>query len=877
MRAARGTDRACVVLAARVAWCWRSRPPSLARRTRATLVAARDRASPQAWLSVGCTGRTGAARSAQLERAGSRTWVVEVLTDESQGTFGSSSRGADHRAGVRRCRRHGRLAEGRGRPAARAARSRCLGSVKARRRATSGGDAPIARGSPATCAPAESRRGDGREACGARSARCARGRSQRVAAVAGPGGDLLGGVLLGDRRRMAGTPAETDFRTTGLTHLVAVSGSHLVVVAAVAGWLLASAGLGRWPRSLGIAAVVGAYVVFSGVQPSAVRAWVMAVAASAAWVGGRRADGGVDARGGGRCRAGAVAGERVRPGIPALGRGGGRTGPVRATRRRRGSSRRCRGVLRGLAEPVSLTLAATAATLPDHRADVSDAVARLSRREHRRADRSSRWCCSPAWPGWRSRAIAPALGAVVLRFAGAIGALARRRSRAGSHRGRTRAIPLGFSAVGRLRAAVRRGRGRVGGVAAPDTRDGRGGLLGVLVAAHAAACGRAARRARDRRSRCSTSGRVTRFSSATGATRCSSTPDRRPRCCGPRSLAPVSARSTAVVITHLHADHAGGLSALEGLVTSGSSAFPAGSLPSEPEVAVDCRSLCGADGVRELVAGRRPLGRAISRCAVVSPAAPVEDASANESSVVLLAATDGFSAVLTGDAESDVLEPLVAQGALGDIDVLKVGHHGSAGCGERRRAGGAEARVRAHQRRGGQQVRSPQALDARRAGPRRVHGSCAPTSRATSRSRSARQATRFDRSRRSATRRGRARRRRIRTWRRAGGVCDTGSRTRRRTSTAHLDTSWSAMAKQLSEYKPVYLIVGEQDLLLDQAVDALKAQRRRGRRPGLQPGDVRGRVGERRRHRRRLQHAAVRLRAPPRDRARRRQDVQGRR
>jgi len=31
------------------------------------------------------------------------------------------------------------------------------------------------------------------------------------------------------------------------------------------------------------------------------------------------------------------------------------------------------------------------------------------------------------------------------------------------------------------------------------------------------------------------------------------------------------------------------------------------------------------------------------------------------------------------------------------------------------------------------------------------------------------------------------------------------------------------MAKQLSEYKPVYLIVGEQDLLLDQAVEALKS------------------------------------------------------
>jgi DNA polymerase-3 subunit delta len=34
---------------------------------------------------------------------------------------------------------------------------------------------------------------------------------------------------------------------------------------------------------------------------------------------------------------------------------------------------------------------------------------------------------------------------------------------------------------------------------------------------------------------------------------------------------------------------------------------------------------------------------------------------------------------------------------------------------------------------------------------------------------------------------------------------------------------WSVMAKQLTEYKPVYLIVGDQDLLLDQAVEALKS------------------------------------------------------
>ena len=162
---------------------------------------------------------------------------------------------------------------------------------------------------------------------------------------------------------MAATPAETDFRTTGLTHLVAVSGSHLVVVAAVAGWLLAAAGLGRLPRSVGIAAVVGAYVVFSGVQPSAVRAWVMAVAASAAWLGGRRSDGAstlavaavvVLAASplsafdlGFRLSVAAVAG------LVLLARLG--TSWIEPALPRR---------VRGLAEPISLTLAATLSTLP---------------------------------------------------------------------------------------------------------------------------------------------------------------------------------------------------------------------------------------------------------------------------------------------------------------------------------------------------------------------------------------------------------------------------------------------------------------------------------------------------------------------------------
>ena len=64
---------------------------------------------------------------------------------------------------------------------------------------------------------------------------------------------------------------------------------------------------------------------------------------------------------------------------------------------------------------------------------------------------------------------------------------------------------------------------------------------------------------------------------------------------------------------------------------------------------------------------------------VVWPRDPVEDVATNEASVILLAVCDGRSALLTGDAEGEILHEIIADKLVSDIDVLKVGHHGSAG------------------------------------------------------------------------------------------------------------------------------------------------------------------------------------------------------
>ncbi|HET8776217.1 MAG TPA: ComEC/Rec2 family competence protein [Candidatus Limnocylindria bacterium] len=58
-------------------------------------------------------------------------------------------------------------------------------------------------------------------------------------------------------------------------------------------------------------------------------------------------------------------------------------------------------------------------------------------------------------------------------------------------------------------------------------------------------------------------------------------------------------------------------------------------------------------------------------------AAPLPDGDINNGSVVLLLTHGGFTALLTGDAEAPVEGALLARGAIPAVDVLKVGHHGS--------------------------------------------------------------------------------------------------------------------------------------------------------------------------------------------------------
>ena len=111
------------------------------------------------------------------------------------------------------------------------------------------------------------------------------------AVVPEPEAALGAGILLGVRSSIA--PEINDaFATAGLTHVVAISGWNIAIVAAIVLALVRPLGRlrgGRWTTALAASGVVGSYVVLTGASPSVVRAALMAGAMLAGRLSGSRA------------------------------------------------------------------------------------------------------------------------------------------------------------------------------------------------------------------------------------------------------------------------------------------------------------------------------------------------------------------------------------------------------------------------------------------------------------------------------------------------------------------------------------------------------------------------------------------------------------
>lgn len=109
----------------------------------------------------------------------------------------------------------------------------------------------------------------------------------RAAAVlpAGPRG-LLPGLVLGDTSGMDPVLVE-QFRTTGLSHLVAVSGANCAIVVGAVVWLLRRAGVPRVPLAVVAALTLAGFVVLARPSPSVLRAAAMGAIALLALATGR--------------------------------------------------------------------------------------------------------------------------------------------------------------------------------------------------------------------------------------------------------------------------------------------------------------------------------------------------------------------------------------------------------------------------------------------------------------------------------------------------------------------------------------------------------------------------------------------------------------
>lgn len=111
---------------------------------------------------------------------------------------------------------------------------------------------------------------------------------ERIDPSAGEGRALVAGCVCASREELDGCGLSEAFATCGIAHLIAVSGSHLSVVAAVLSQLLGALELRPRARMTLLGIATGAFVLCCGAPISALRAWAMSLVAFGAQGLGRR-------------------------------------------------------------------------------------------------------------------------------------------------------------------------------------------------------------------------------------------------------------------------------------------------------------------------------------------------------------------------------------------------------------------------------------------------------------------------------------------------------------------------------------------------------------------------------------------------------------
>lgn len=112
-----------------------------------------------------------------------------------------------------------------------------------------------------------------------------------IAPATDPARSLIAGVVCGRSSELRAQPAGEWFSVTGTAHLIAVSGSHLAIVGFVIESALQMTRCSRGLQRALLAATLVAYAAFTGASPSAVRACCMVFATLVVNGAGRRRHG----------------------------------------------------------------------------------------------------------------------------------------------------------------------------------------------------------------------------------------------------------------------------------------------------------------------------------------------------------------------------------------------------------------------------------------------------------------------------------------------------------------------------------------------------------------------------------------------------------
>lgn len=89
-----------------------------------------------------------------------------------------------------------------------------------------------------------------------------------------PQAGLLTGILVGNERGISPALNE-DFQMVGASHIIAISGFNMVIIAGVVMGLLGQFKVDRWPRTIIGLTIIGLYTLFAGANPAVVRAAIM--------------------------------------------------------------------------------------------------------------------------------------------------------------------------------------------------------------------------------------------------------------------------------------------------------------------------------------------------------------------------------------------------------------------------------------------------------------------------------------------------------------------------------------------------------------------------------------------------------------------------